>query len=138
MTLPRISAIWSSSARLTVGAGEGAVYTVTLPPPPCGTKAMERTFTPMVAQSSVEASLMSIETFALCGAEVGGFIEPPLEPPPPHAASTALARPSANNRDLFENIIGFSSNLTIIIFLSNVGALLAPLLQASTAHGDPG
>jgi hypothetical protein len=56
-----------------------------------------------------------METFALCGAEGGGFIEPPLEPPPPHAASTALARLIANNLDLFENMTGFSSNLTISI-----------------------
>jgi hypothetical protein len=52
---------------------------------------------------------MSIETFALCGAEGGEFIELPLEPPPPHAASTALARLIANNRDLFETMTGFSS-----------------------------
>jgi hypothetical protein len=52
---------------------------------------------------------MSIETFALCGAEGGGLIEFPLEPPPPHAASTALARLIADNRDLFETMAGFSS-----------------------------
>jgi hypothetical protein len=55
-----------------------------------------------------------METLALCGAEGGGFIGLPLEPPP-HAASTALARLIANNPDLFENMTGFSSNLTISI-----------------------
>src|SRR5579863_2022855 len=97
-----------------MGAGEGAVYTVTLLPPPCGTSAMERTLTPIVAQSSLEASLTSMETFALCGAEGGGLM-PPLDPPPPHAASKEPARLSADNRDLFENMTGFSSDLTISI-----------------------
>src|SRR5438876_2883404 len=65
-TLARSSAISSSSARLIMGAGVGAVYTVTLPPPPCGTNAIDRTLTPMVAQSSVDASLTNIDTLAVC------------------------------------------------------------------------
>jgi hypothetical protein len=47
---------------LTVGAVAGAVYTVTSLPPPCGTSAMDRTLTPIVAQSSLDESLSSIET----------------------------------------------------------------------------
>ena len=38
--------------------GIGALHTVTLLPPPCGTSAMLSTRTPIVAQSSEEASLM--------------------------------------------------------------------------------
>jgi hypothetical protein len=51
---------------------------------------------------------MSMETFALCGAEGGGLIELPPDPPP-HAASTALARLIANNRDLFDTMADISS-----------------------------
>ena len=61
------------------GAGLGAVYTVTLLPPPCGTSAIDRTFTPMVAQSSDEASLTITARFAVCvGVEV---VVPTAEPP---------------------------------------------------------
>src|SRR5450755_3381787 len=118
-----------------MGAGDGAVYTVTLLPPPCGTSAMERILTPIVAQSSLEASLTSIGTVALCGAELGGvFIEAP-EPPPPHAASSAPATAIANNRDLFEDMTGISSDLTITNSCQMPAVITAPLLQASTALG---
>jgi hypothetical protein len=67
-----------------------------------------------VAQSSLDASLTSIVIGALCGAEfTGGLIEPPLLPPP-QAVRTAPARLTASNRDVFETMTRFSSNLTII------------------------
>ena len=87
-----------------MGAGVGAVYTVTLPPPPCGTSAIDSTLTPMVAQSSDDASLNSIETLPLCGVELSVLLEPPLEPPPPHAASSAAATLTDNSREDVGNI----------------------------------
>src|SRR5579883_130793 len=46
-----------------MGAGEGAVNTVTAGPPPCGFREMLNTFTPITAQSSVEASCIITFTF---------------------------------------------------------------------------
>jgi hypothetical protein len=75
---------------------------------------MERIFTPIMAQSSLDASLISMDTGALCGAEfVGGFMELFPPEPPPQAASIAPARLMPNNRVVFETMIGFSSNLTV-------------------------
>jgi len=47
---------WSNCTRLIIGAGVGAVNTVSGEPPPCGVREMLTTFTPMVAQSSVDPS----------------------------------------------------------------------------------
>ena len=83
------------------GTGLGAVYTVTLPPPPCGMSAIDMIFTPMVAQSSDEASLTITARFAVCvGVEVVVPTgEPPeLSEPPPHAASSVAAMQSDNAR----------------------------------------
>jgi len=64
---------------------------VTFAPPLCGTSAIDRIFTPIVAQSSEDASLTSTATFALCGADpCGAVIEEPE--PPPHAARIEAAR----------------------------------------------
>jgi hypothetical protein len=48
---------------LTYGAGVGAVHTVTALPPPWGRRAMLRSFTPITAQSSDEASLITSGMF---------------------------------------------------------------------------
>jgi hypothetical protein len=89
-----------------MGAGDGAVYTTTLPPPPWGTNAMDRTLTPIVAQSSVDASLKRSGTLALWGVEIVGT--EPLPEPPPQAASTAAATLAGSSRDVFE-IMTFNS-----------------------------
>src|SRR5580700_8013533 len=77
------------------GAGEGAVYTVTLVPPPCGTRAILSTLTPMVAQSSEDASLITIGTLAVVpwdpDVELNRLEEP--EEPPPQAVSVATMAP---------------------------------------------
>jgi hypothetical protein len=93
---------------------------------------MESIFTPIVAQSSLDASLINIDIGALCGTEGGGFIAIPPEPPL-HAAVTAPARLSANNRNVFETMTGFSSNLTISNFC-RMRRFTGALLQASTAQ----
>ena len=84
------------------GTGLGAVYTVTLAPPPCGMSAIDMILTPMVAQSSEEASLTITARFAVCvGVEdVVLTAEPPelSEPPPPHAASSVAAMASESAR----------------------------------------
>jgi hypothetical protein len=49
-----------------VGTEFPAVKTVTGLPPPCGTSEILRIFTPMVAQSSEEASLTIIFTLPFC------------------------------------------------------------------------
>src|ERR1700722_14152040 len=56
-----------------VGTELPAVKTLTGLPPPCGTSEMLRIFTPIVAQSSVEASLTIMFTLPLC-------VPPPPEP----------------------------------------------------------
>ncbi|HMD28224.1 MAG TPA: hypothetical protein VKH13_06610 [Steroidobacteraceae bacterium] len=67
---------------------------------------MERIFTSIAAQSSVDASLINIDTLEVCGAIGAGSAALPFElPPPPQAASTALATPSASIRDVFETMI---------------------------------
>src|SRR5215469_13795197 len=87
MTLPRISPSWSSCSRFTNGACDGAVHTVTFAPPPCGTIAMLNTLTPIVAQSSEDASLSNNGTAAwVCAADVDMGSDPL---PPPHAARVA-------------------------------------------------
>src|SRR6516165_9826393 len=51
-------------------------------PPPCGVSETDKILTPIVAQSSVEASLTSRFTVPFCGCGVGlGLLE--LEPEPP-------------------------------------------------------
>src|SRR5665213_2255521 len=77
------------------GAGEGAVYTVTLAPPPCGTRAMLSTLTPMVAQSSEEASLIAIGTLAVVPSapDVEPMRAEEPEEPPPQAVSVATMAP---------------------------------------------
>src|SRR5216683_3148053 len=56
-----------------VGTELPAVRTLTGLPPPCGTSEMLRIFTPMLAQSSVEASLTIMFTLPFC-------VPPPVEP----------------------------------------------------------
>src|SRR5215471_1362879 len=80
-----ISPSWSSCSRLMTGAGDDAVYTVTFAPPPCGMSAMLRTFTPIVAQSSDDASLTKIETVPFWGVCV---MDEEPDPPPPHPLNT--------------------------------------------------
>jgi hypothetical protein len=76
-------------------------------PPPCGTRAIDRTLTPIVAQSSLDASLIIMETLPVCGAGAGvGAVT--LEPPPPQAASNAALAPSSMNLYLFVNMAGYS------------------------------
>jgi hypothetical protein len=84
-----------------VGTGLGAEYTVTLLPPPCGMSAIDMILTPMVAQSSDEASLTITASFAVCGVEVDVLVvEPPeLSDPPPHADRSTAAMLSDNSRD---------------------------------------
>src|SRR5271168_3889968 len=103
-----------------MGTVAGAVYTVTLEPPPCGTSAIDRTLTPIVAQSSVDASLNSIETLPVWGVDVvvevlGGVVAPPLEPPPPQAAINTASAPTDNIRNVLGTMINVSSKLTINI-----------------------
>jgi hypothetical protein len=63
-----------------------------------------------VAQSSLDASLISIDIGAVCGVEfTGGLME--LPPEPPQAVSTAPARLTPSNRVVCETMTGFSSNL---------------------------
>src|SRR6266403_998179 len=86
LTLPRISPSWSSCSRFTHGAGLGADHTVTALPPPCGTSAMLSSFTPIVAQSSEDASLIVSGMVPDIGVGVGA-VEP--EPPQPLTISDA-------------------------------------------------
>src|SRR5471032_1468279 len=65
-----------------IGAGVGAVYTVTGVPPPWGVKEMESTLTPMVAQSSVEASLTVVVSVPFWGVGLRG-VDAELPPPQP-------------------------------------------------------
>ena len=63
---------------------------MTLAPPPCGMSAIDMILTPMVAQSSEEASLTITARFAVCVVvEVDVLLtaEPPelSDPPPPQA-----------------------------------------------------
>src|SRR5580700_6090705 len=96
-----------------MGGVAGAVYTVTLLPPPCGTNAMDSTLTPIVAQSSLDASVISIDTLAVCGVTgEGAMLEPP---PPPQAAISAASAPTGNIRDALGTMIDVSSKLTINI-----------------------
>jgi hypothetical protein len=72
-----------------VGAGLGAVHTVTALPPPCGTSAMLSNFTPMVAQSSEGASLTIRDMLAVAWVpepEEPEALLPELPPPPPPQA----------------------------------------------------
>src|SRR5712671_1398100 len=87
LTLPRISPSWSSCSRFTYGAGLGADHTVAALPPPCGTSAMLSSFTPIVAQSSEDASLIVSGMVPDIGVGVA-VVEP--EPPQP---LTAAVRP---------------------------------------------
>jgi hypothetical protein len=64
--------------------------TVTAAPPPWGFTAIDRTFTPIVAQSSEEASLSKIGVLTLCGVTGAVDGDPPL-PPLPHAARLAAS-----------------------------------------------
>ena len=76
---------------------------MTLLPPPWGTSAIDRTLTPIVAQSSVEASLNEQRNVAIlrCDTGTGVVLLPP--PPPPQAASSAAAVPSSRNLDALGN-----------------------------------
>src|SRR5271169_6101227 len=95
-----------------MGTVEGAVYTVTLLPPPCGISAMDRTLTPIVAQSSVDASLSIVDKLPVCDCGIVGLVgATPLEPPPPQAASSAAIAPANNNRDSLGTMIPVSSKL---------------------------
>jgi hypothetical protein len=63
--------------------------------------------TPIVAQSSLDASLNSMATLPLC--EVGGLGDVDmlllgLLEPPPHAATRAAAMLTVNSRDVVDNI----------------------------------
>src|SRR5271166_1295493 len=94
----------SSCTRFVGCTGEGAVYTGTLLPPPCGISAIDSTLTPIIDQSSVDASLNITATLAVCGVTgVDGFMLLPPEPPP-HAAMSAAATLTDNSRDEVENI----------------------------------
>src|SRR6266480_673295 len=75
-----------------MGAGVGAVYTVTGAPPPCGVREMPRILTPMVAQSSEEASLTTRGTLP-DGTAGGGEVVTELAPEPPPQAVSVTARP---------------------------------------------
>jgi hypothetical protein len=62
--------------------------------------AIDMIFTPMVAQSSDEASLTITGTFAVCGVEVVVLVvEPPELSDPPHADRSTAAMLSDNSRD---------------------------------------
>jgi hypothetical protein len=61
------------------------------------------------------------DKLALCGAVGVGEVFIELAPPPPQAAIAALANPIARNRDVFEIMANFSSDLTINIY--RLGAL---------------
>jgi len=79
------------------GAGLGAVYTVTSLPPACGVNAIDRTFTPIVAQSSAGASLTIKLTvpFCDCGVVFRGLeLELPDEHPMEKSVNAAEAAPS--------------------------------------------
>jgi len=56
----------------------------------------------------VDASLINIETVPVCGVEVAGGVALPLEPPPPHPASSAVSALTGNN--LFA--VGFMIDLS--------------------------
>jgi hypothetical protein len=95
-----------------------------LAPPPWGTNAIESIFTPIVAQSSLDASLTITGMLTVCGEE-GGVIVLPLEPPPPpHADMMAAVRLSAVIRYAFETMIDISSNLTRSVLVSNASSAL--------------
>jgi hypothetical protein len=85
---------------LIIGAGVGAVYTVTAAPPPCGVSEMDITLTPTVAQSSDEASLISTCILADCVVSDGVL----LPPPPPQAARVAIMTALSANCWMFENM----------------------------------
>src|SRR6266849_1076084 len=53
-------------------------------PPPCGTSEIDKILTPMVAQSSVEASLITMATVPFCG------------PAPSEALEFELLQPATN------------------------------------------
>jgi hypothetical protein len=74
-------------------------------PPLCGTSAIDSTLTPIVAQSSVDASLTTIETLPVCATWLSGAVLLPPEPPPPQAAISAAATPTGNNRDVLRAMI---------------------------------
>ena len=85
-----------------MGAGVGAVYTVTGAPPPCGTSAMLSTLTPMTAQSSLEASLTMTAIVALGG---GGLEATEVDPvPPPQAARLNEAKTHALEASNFDRM----------------------------------
>jgi hypothetical protein len=71
---------------------------------------MDSTFTPIVAQSSVDASLMSMETLPVCALGIEGDRGAlPPEPPPPQAAINAVATPNDNNRVDLGSMMNVSS-----------------------------
>ena len=79
-----------------------AVKTLTGLPPPCGTSEMLRIFTPIVAQSSVEASLTIMFTLPSC-------VPPPPEPRlalelEPHATEKSGIAANASPRKIRDNL----------------------------------
>jgi hypothetical protein len=98
------------------GTGLGAEYTVTLLPPPCGMSAIDMIFTPMVAQSSDEASLTITARFAVCVAVevVVLAAEPPEElPDPPPQAARSMAALQSDSARVELDIIHALPELTI-------------------------
>src|SRR5215831_19262556 len=66
-------------------------------PPPCGVKETDKILTPIVAQSSVEASLTSRFTVPFCTWGVGlGLLEPEPEPPDEHPVENSMNVADAN------------------------------------------